>query len=45
MLGEHLLIFGWVELIATALIVKYLQKQDPTLLGPQPLTHRKAAEG
>jgi cobalt/nickel transport system permease protein len=33
MVGEHLLIFGWVELIATALVVKFLQKQDPSLLG------------
>lgn len=33
MLGEHLLIFGWVELVATALVVKYLQKQEPSLLG------------
>jgi len=32
MLGEHLLIFGWVEAIVTALVVKYLQKQDPSLL-------------
>jgi len=32
MIGEHLLIFGWVELIATALVVKYLQKQEPALL-------------
>ena len=32
MVGEHLLIFGWVELIATALVVKYLQKQEPALL-------------
>jgi cobalt/nickel transport system permease protein len=28
MAGEHLLIFGWVEVLATALVVKYLQKQD-----------------
>jgi cobalt/nickel transport system permease protein len=28
MAGEHLLIFGWVEAIVTALVVKYLQKQD-----------------
>jgi len=35
MVGEHVLIFGWVELIATAVIVKYLQKQDPTLLQPE----------
>ncbi len=33
MAGEHLLIFGWVEAIVTALVVKYLQKQDPVLLG------------
>ncbi|MDP2905131.1 MAG: cobalt transporter CbiM [Candidatus Omnitrophota bacterium] len=32
MLGEHMLVFGWVEAIVTALVVKYLQKQDPTLL-------------
>jgi cobalt/nickel transport system permease protein len=32
MLGEHLLIFGWVEAIVTLLVVRYLQKQDPSLL-------------
>jgi cobalt/nickel transport system permease protein len=32
MVGEHMLIFGWVELITTALVVKYLQKQEPALL-------------
>ena len=32
MLGEHILIFGWVEAIVTALVIKYLQKQDPALL-------------
>jgi cobalt/nickel transport system permease protein len=32
MVGEHMLIFGWVELIATGLIVKYLQQQEPALL-------------
>jgi len=32
MLGEHLLIFGWVEALITALVVKYLQKQDPSLI-------------
>ena len=32
MLGEHLLIFGWIEAIVTALVVKYLQKQSPELL-------------
>jgi len=31
MLGEHLLIFGWIEAIVTALVIKYLQKQDPSL--------------
>jgi len=33
MVGEHLLIFGWVELIVTALVVKFLQAQDASLLG------------
>jgi cobalt/nickel transport system permease protein len=32
MVGEHMLIFGWVEAVVTALVVKYLQKQDPSLL-------------
>ena len=32
MLGEHMLIFGWVEVLVTALVVKYLQKQDPSFL-------------
>ena len=32
MLGEHLLIFGWVEAIVTALVIKYLQKHSPELL-------------
>ena len=32
MLLGHLLIFGWVEAIITALVIKYLQKQDPALL-------------
>lgn len=32
MLIEHLLVFGWVEAIVTALVIKYLQKQDPSLL-------------
>jgi cobalt/nickel transport system permease protein len=32
MVGEHLLIFGWVEAIATAAVVKFLQKQEPELL-------------
>ncbi|MDD5674038.1 MAG: cobalt transporter CbiM [Chitinivibrionales bacterium] len=32
MVGEHLLFFGWIELIVTALVVKFLQKQEPGLL-------------
>jgi ABC-type Co2+ transport system permease subunit len=32
MVGEHLLIFGWVEFLATALVIKYFQKQEPALL-------------
>jgi cobalt/nickel transport system permease protein len=32
MTGEHLLIFGWIEAIVTALVVKFLQRQDSGLL-------------
>ncbi len=32
MVGEHVLVFGWIEAIVTALVIKYLQKQDPALL-------------
>jgi cobalt/nickel transport system permease protein len=32
MVGEHLLVFGWIEAIVTALVVKYLQQQSPELL-------------
>jgi cobalt/nickel transport system permease protein len=32
MVLEHLLFFGWIEAIITALVIKYLQKQDPGLL-------------
>jgi len=32
MLAEHMLVFGWVEAIVTASVVKYIQKQDPSLL-------------
>jgi len=35
MSGEHLLIFGWIELIVTALVVKYLQKKDLSLLNEE----------
>ncbi|MFH1230113.1 MAG: cobalt transporter CbiM [Planctomycetota bacterium] len=42
MAGEHLLIFGWVEAIVTALVIKYLQKQAPELI--QPLQDRTLTE-
>ncbi|MBN1548541.1 MAG: cobalt transporter CbiM [Syntrophaceae bacterium] len=32
MVGEHLLIFGWIEALVTALVIKYLQKQAPELM-------------
>lgn len=32
MASEHLLVFGWVEAIVTALVVKYLQKQSPEFI-------------
>ena len=32
MAGEHLLFFGWMEALVTALVVNYLQKQVPELL-------------
>ncbi len=32
MLGEHLLLFGWIEAIVTAMVFKYLQKQSPGLI-------------
>ncbi|MBN1913319.1 MAG: cobalt transporter CbiM [Candidatus Omnitrophica bacterium] len=32
MAGEHLLIFGWVEAVVTALVIKFLQKQSPEFL-------------
>ena len=35
MAGEHLLVFGWVEATVTALVVKYLQKQAPELIGQE----------
>jgi len=33
MLASHLLVIGWVEALVTALVVKYLQKSFPELLG------------
>ena len=38
MVGEHLLIFGWVEAVVTALVIKYMQKQSPELLNEKKLT-------
>ena len=35
MVGQHTLVFGWVEAIVTALVVKYLQKHEPELLGSE----------
>jgi cobalt/nickel transport system permease protein len=32
MIGEHLFVFGWVEALVTALVIKYIQKQDPGLI-------------
>lgn len=32
MVGEHALVFGWVELAVTALAVAFIQKQEPSLL-------------
>ena len=32
MLGEHVLIFGWVEAVVTALVIKYLQKKSPEMV-------------
>ncbi len=32
MLGEHLLVFGWVELAVTAIVLKFIQSQEPSLL-------------
>lgn len=32
MAGEHLLVFGWIEAVVTALVLKYLQKHSPEIL-------------
>jgi cobalt/nickel transport system permease protein len=32
MIGEHLLVFGWVEALVTGLVVVYLQRSAPSLL-------------
>lgn len=38
MVVQHLLFFGWIEAAVTALVVKFLQKQDPALLQPPTAT-------
>jgi cobalt/nickel transport system permease protein len=32
---EHLLLFGFIEAAVTALVIKYFQKNDPSLLERQ----------
>ena len=32
MLGEHLLLFGWVEAVITFLVIRYLQKEEAGLI-------------
>jgi cobalt/nickel transport system permease protein len=32
MLGEHLMVFGFVEAVVTALVIKYFQKNNPEML-------------
>ena len=44
MLGSHVLIFGIVECTLTALIVAYLQKNDPALLRLSVMNKRKKLE-
>ncbi|MBI3989156.1 MAG: cobalt transporter CbiM [candidate division NC10 bacterium] len=34
MAAQHLLFFGWIEAVVTALVVAYLAKTDPALLEP-----------
>ncbi|PIQ87826.1 MAG: cobalamin biosynthesis protein CbiM, partial [Candidatus Omnitrophica bacterium CG11_big_fil_rev_8_21_14_0_20_43_6] len=41
MLGEHLLIFGWVEAIVTAMAVKYMQKHSSELLAEGRQVHEQ----
>jgi cobalt/nickel transport system permease protein len=35
MVTGHAVLFGWVEMIVTSLVVKFLQVQDPSLLGAE----------
>lgn len=34
MLAEHLFLFGWIEAVITFLVIRYLQKEDASLLQP-----------
>jgi len=34
MLGEHIILFAWIEAVMTFLVIKYLQKEDPSLILP-----------
>ena len=34
MLAEHILIFGWIEAIVTFLVIRYVQRQDSSLITP-----------
>jgi cobalt/nickel transport system permease protein len=40
MVGWHLLVFGWVEAIVTALAVAYFAATEPGLLAPAPATEK-----
>jgi cobalt/nickel transport system permease protein len=35
MVASHALVFGWVEAVATGLVVAYLQRQAPALIAPE----------
>jgi len=32
MLSGHIFLFGWIEAVATFLVIKYLQKEDPSVI-------------
>ncbi len=36
MVGEHLLVFGWVEFAVTAIAIAFIRRQDPSLLDFRP---------
>ncbi len=43
LVGGHLLVFGWVEAIVTGMVIAYLAKVDPSLIGSKSLEQRKLA--